>query len=313
ILSRMEGVEVTLLHDSDAAKARTLAERFRVPRVARSADEVWRDDEVDGVVIATPSFLHEEHARAALAAGKYVLCEKPLALSAAGAARVLAEDGADGRLIVAMNQRFRPDARALRELLLAGALGEIFTLSAGWLSRSVSRDPRSWRQRKESAGGGAFMDLGVQMLDLALWLLEVPEPRRVSAQMHRAPGTDVEDAAALMVRLAGERWINLEVAWSFRPEQDRHFLHLMGEGGSASLDPLSVFRDTPAGPVDATPRVAPSRENPFTASYRQELEHFVETVRGERAAAAPTEQATLMRLVEGTYRSAEEGTEIDLG
>ncbi len=312
ILSQMAGVEVVSVHDADGAKARTIAGRFGVRAVASTPEEVWGNEEVDAVVIATPSHLHEEHVIAGLAAGKYVLCEKPLALSAEGARRVLAADGAEGRLLVAMNQRFRPDAAALKQVVSSGTIGEVFSVSAGWLNRSVSRDLRSWRQRKESAGGGAFMDLGLQMLDLALWLLAAPEPLRVSAHMHQDRDAEVEDSAVLMVRFAGGQLVSLEVTWSFRPEQDRQFLHLLGSSGSGSLAPLSVFRDTPEGPTEVTPAVPQSRENPFTASYRMELQHFVDAARSGRSVPAPREQELLMRLVEGAYRSTAEGREVEV-
>lgn len=310
LLSRMQGVEVVSLHDADPVRARTIAERFGVGNVARTRDEVWSDPGVDAVVICTPNHLHEEHVRAGLAAGKYVLCEKPLALTSDGVRRILDEPGAEDRLLVAMNQRFRPDAAALRPLVAAGELGEVFFLKAGWLNRSAGHGRRSWRRRKQMAGGGAFMDLGVQMLDLALWMLGGPEPERVSAHMHREPGGEVEDSAVLMLRLAGERAINLEVTWNLRAERDRQFLHLLGTGGSASLAPLAVYKDAKGGQANVTPPLPSGRENLYTASYRVELEHFTETVRGERTSDLPREHLALMRVVEAVYRSAEEGREV---
>ena len=81
ILSRMRGVTLAGVFDADTAKARTLADRLGVPRVYRSAEEVWEDASIDAVVIATPSHLHEQQVRAGLEAGKYVFCEKPLAVT----------------------------------------------------------------------------------------------------------------------------------------------------------------------------------------------------------------------------------------
>jgi predicted dehydrogenase len=311
ILARLRGAEVTTVYDQASEKARTVGQRFEIPRVARSDQEVWEDPEVDAVVICTPSHLHEEHTRAALRAGKVVLCEKPLCLNAAGVERLLAEPGAEGRLMVAMNQRFRPDAAALKAFVSGGELGKVFYLKAAWLNRTSQRSRRSWRQRKES-GGGAFMDLGVQMLDLALWLLDPPEPLRVSAQMHREPDGEVEDSASVMVRLADEQLINLEVTWSLRGDRDRQSLHLLGDAGSGSLSPFSVYKDMESGTIDVTPAITAGKENQYTASYRQELQHFLEVAQGEREVTAPREQVTLMRIVEAAYRSAEQGREVEV-
>lgn len=312
ILSRMRGVEVAAVVDTDRSKARTIAGRFGITSVPHTQEEALRDESIDAVVICTPSHLHEEHVVQALEAGKYVLCEKPLALTPEGVERILRQDGADRRLLVAMNQRFRPDAAALRSFVAGRELGDVFYLKAGWLNRRMGRSRRTWRYRKASAGGGALMDLGIQMLDLALWLVDYPEPERVSAHTYREPGVEVEDAAALMLRLPGDRLISVEVTSNLLAERDRQFLHLMGSAGSGSLAPLKVFKDMEAGLVEVTPPLAPGRENLFTASYRQELQHFVETVRGDRESTAPTEHVTLMRVLTGAYRSAEEGREVAL-
>ncbi len=310
ILSRMRGVQLAAVFDTDRATARTVADRFGVESVPRTADDVLGDPAVQGVVVCTPSHVHEDHVRDALRAGKFVLCEKPLAIGSEGVARLLEEEGAAGRLLVAMNQRFRPDAAALRSFVSSGELGDVFYLKAGWLNRRSPRRGRSWRERKASACGGAFMDLGVQMLDLALWMMDYPRPERVSAHMHRERGTEVEDAAAVMLRLEGDRVINLEVSWNLRAERDRQFLHLLGSSGSGSLSPLAVYKDMPSGMANVTPPLPPGRENIFTASYRAELQYFVDVVRGERETELPREHVALMRILAAAYRSAEEGREI---
>jgi predicted dehydrogenase len=310
ILSRMRGVEIAAVSDRDAHTARTIAERYGSR--ALEAGRVWDDASIQAVVVCTPSHRHEEIVRDALKAGKYVLCEKPLALTAQGVRSVLATDGARERLLVGMNQRYRQDARALRSFVSSGELGEVYYLKTGWLSRTKpSGRLGSWRQMR-SAGGGALMDLGLQMLDLALWTFGYPRPLRVSAHTHTPPGSEVEDAAALLVRLEGDRLLNLEVTWSLIARRDRQFMHLLGTAGSGSLAPLQVFRQMDSGLVDVAPSLPPGTENLFTASYRNELAHFIEVVRGERKAESPEEHVRLMHVMEGAYRSAAEGREIDL-
>ncbi|HEU0301486.1 MAG TPA: Gfo/Idh/MocA family oxidoreductase [Longimicrobium sp.] len=310
LLTRMRGVQVAAVADRDALTARTIAQRFSIPAVTTNFEEVLTDD-IDAVVVCTPSNRHEDQVRAALRAGKYVLCEKPLALTPEGVESLLDEEGADERLMVAMNQRFRADAAALRQFVLGGELGNVYYLKAGWLNRYRPRG-RTWRERKATAGGGAFMDLGLQMLDLGMWVLGYPTPERISAHMYSAPGSEVEDAAALVVRLEGDRLIALECAWNLKARRDRQFLHLLGSTGSATLAPLGVFKEMGAGLVEVTPPRQAARENVFTASYRNELTQFVDVVRGEAAAEPPREHLVLMRLVQAAYRSAQERREIAL-
>lgn len=311
ILTRMRGVEVRVVVDADLSKATTLAGRFGATRAARSEREVWDDPEVDGVVICTPSHLHEEHVTAALQAGKYVLCEKPLALTVAGVERILAETGADDRLLVGMNQRFRADAAALKSFVSGGELGHVFFLKAGWFNRRLGKSRKGWRQ-KRATGGGALMDLGIQMLDLALWIADYPTPERISAHAHRESGSDVDSSAALLLRTGGDRLISLEVTSTLVAEQDRQFLRVLGSEGSGSLSPLVVYKDLESGIANVTPPVPTTRESAFTTSYRQELQYFVEMVRGDRKGRAPREHVALMRVVEAAYRSAEEKREITL-
>jgi predicted dehydrogenase len=309
ILTRMRGVEVVAIGDMDRGKAATIGERFGVRRVHHSLEALLADPDVEAVVLCTPNDRHEEQVIAALQAGKFVLCEKPLALSAAGAERILAVDGAESRLMVGMNQRFRPDVQALRSFVAGGDLGAVFYLRSGWLNRSIGRKRRSWR-RQRSAGGGAFMDLGIQMLDLSLWLMRYPQPERVVAHMHRPSDDAVEDSAIVLLSLAGGQVVNLEVTWALSSERERQYLHVLGTDGSGSLSPLKVYKDLDGGLADVTPAVTQGRENPFTASYRQQLAYFAEIVRGRAEATRPAEQVTLLRIVDAVYRSAEAGEEI---
>lgn len=310
LLKQMEGVTLTALADTDRNNVRTVAERFHIPRVYRSPAELWADSDVDAVIIATPSHLHEQHTCEGLQSGKFILCEKPLALSAAGAERVLQTRGAEQRLMVGMNQRYRPDAAELKAFLSGGELGELFYLRAAWLNRPISAGRRNWRQRRARAGGGVLMDLGVQMLDLALWLIGYPEPDRVVAHLRRPAGAEVEDAAVLLVHFRTGQVINLEVTWSLLSERERQYLHLTASAGAGSLSPLNVIKEMNGALANVTPPVSPNRENLYTASYREEIGQFLQLVRGEREPAPPREQVTLMRLVDAAYQSAAEQREV---
>jgi predicted dehydrogenase len=115
ILSELPRVRIQAICDADRPKAAAIADRFRVPRVCDEDDEVFESEEVDGILICTPSHMHESQAIAALEAGKHVLVEKPLALDPDAAQRVIAAaERTDRTLMVAMNNRYRPDAQALK-------------------------------------------------------------------------------------------------------------------------------------------------------------------------------------------------------
>lgn len=313
VLSSMPGVVLHGVCDYDLPRAQTIASRFEVPRVYRADDDVYRDSEVDAVIVASPNHKHESQVIAALEAGKHVLVEKPIALGAAGARRVVEAAERTGKtLMVALNNRYRPDAQAMRPFAHGGELGDIFFVKGGWLNRKVRVNRPTWRHRRHTAGGGALMDLGVQILDLALWMLDYPEVERVAAHMHPGEGMEVEDSAAVVFGVRGGPSISIEVTWAYIGQRDRHYLQLLGTHGSAALSPLAVFKEVEHGLLDLTPNVVPGRENIYTASYRRELEHFIAAVRGEQAADLPREQIQLMHMIEMAYRSSEEGRELAL-
>ena len=313
ILAQMSGVTIAAVCDADDVKARTIGGRIGA-RMMRRDEEVYRADDIDGVVICTPNHLHEEQAIAALEAGKHVLVEKPLALTPEAAARVVAAAQASGRtLMVAMNNRYRPDTRALKPFADSGELGKIFLTRGAWLNQKMRVGRPTWRHRLATAGGGALMDLGVQTLDLCLWTLGFPEAASVFTHTHVPDGSEVEDTAAILLRMNDGSCISLTVSWSLVAERDRHYMRLLGTRGSAMIQPLAVYKEGDNGLLDVTPSIPPQgRENAYTASYRAELAHFIACLRGEASVEPPREQIGLMGLVVAAYRRAAEKREIPL-
>lgn len=311
VLAEMPGARVTAVCDLDYAKARAIAGRMDIKGVFRTDGEVFASDEVDAVVICSPSHLHEQQAVDALRAGKHVLVERPLALDARGAqAAVEAAKKADRVLMVALNNRYRPDAQGVKAFAANGELGEIFSVKGAWYNRKVRPKRQTWRHRKETAGGGAFMDLGVQVLDLCLWMVDYPQVDHVRARMHPGENMEVEDAASVLLGLANGGTMSIEVTWSLFGERDRHVLRVFGSAGSASLQPLKVFKEVEHAILDVTPQLQQGRENAYTASYREELRQFIGAASGGARQPAPSEQIQLMRIVSAAYESAEKDKEI---
>lgn len=309
ILTRLRRTRVAGVFDVDHAKATTIAHRFGIPRVYESLEDVWRDDSVAAVILCTPSDSHEDLTVEALTSGKYVFCERPLALTGAGAERVVRVADGSGRLMVGMNQRFRPDAIALRSAVARDDIGRVRYIRTGWMNRRLMRSPRNWRMRKAGAGGGALMDLGIQILDLAMWIIGFPKPLRLVAHLHARPESEVEDAAILLLELEGGRVINLEATWTLVADRENQYLQVVGDSGSGSLPPLRIHRQTDTGIEDLSPPETEHSEYLFTASYRQELTFFVDAVRNHRDLETPFDQVRLMKVVEAAYESAESGSE----
>ena len=310
VLSKARGVVLVALCDNDGPKARALADRFGVRDVFTDIDDLFDSDDVDAVVIATPNHLHEPHVLAALRAGVDVLCERPLSLTSGGVDRILAAARAGGRkVVVGNNHRFRSDVQQLQRFMRGGELGAITGIRGGHYQ---FRGPQSgWRFRRPEAGGGAFLELGYPLLDLALWLTDFPDVVRVSAHFDRRRDTaTVEDSMAVQIELAGGVLFTADVAWNYVGEADRWWFETRASRGSARLAPLRVVKLLNGKPTDVSPSGAAARESAFIQSYRAELAHFIAILREETQYKPPSDQLVVQKLVETVYKSAEEGREI---
>jgi predicted dehydrogenase len=311
-LAKLRGVQLVALCDNDGVKARALADRFGVPDVYTDIEDLLEAEAPDAVVLATPNHLHEPHALSALAGGVHVLCERPLALSSRGVARILAAAArADRQVAVANNHRFRSDVQALSGFLRGGELGELVGIRAGHYERRHTQD--GWRYRRAESGGGAFMELGLPLLDLALWLADFPEPARVSAHMERGPSAaSVDESLVALVECSTGMSIVIDVSWSYVGMDTRSWFDAGATRGSTQLAPLRVVKELNGRATDVTPRGAATRDSAFVQSYRAEIAHFVAAVAGETAYEPPSDQVVLHRLAERIYQSADQGKEVQL-
>lgn len=307
-LSRMKGVQVAAVCDSDGAKARAVAERFKVRDHFDDIEEVLKYEALDAMLISTPNHLHESHILAALSAGLHVFVEKPLAMTAASAAKIQKAAEKKGKVVmVGMNHRYRPDVQIVKSFIQSGELGPIDSVRGSWHVHGPGRAPGAWRQRRDQSGGGAVLDLGLSILDLGLWLAGSPEPKRVLSTLDRpASERAVEHSGSFYVKCDGLA-VFVDVTWRHIGDAERFGLGLRGTKGTAAINPLMVFKEFHGNVVNVVPTGSGGRENATTASYRAEWAHFLAVLRGEVPAPSLNEHVTLHRIVDAIYRSADEG------
>jgi predicted dehydrogenase len=200
----------------------------QAPEVAPGAIRVGSLDDLlacepDGVVIATPSALHSEQCIRALEAGASVFCQKPLARNAGEVSAVLdAARNADRLLRVDLSYRHTAAAQAIRERIRAGELGDPF---AADLTFHNAYGPQSaWFWDASLSGGGCLIDLGVHLVDLALWLFDFPEVLDARATLLRdgkALGeAQVEDYAIGEMLLANGVTVRIACSWNLNAGRD---------------------------------------------------------------------------------------------
>jgi predicted dehydrogenase len=311
---RLPGVKVTAVCDVDLAKARRVASRYNVPHITDAYGELAAFEDVDAVDICLPNHLHAPAAIAALQAGKHVLCERPFSRSSKEAEQMVAAAREQGLVLMSgFNNRFREDAVVLKRFVTEGELGPVFYVKTGWLMQASTWSGAGWRKKKKFAGGGVLMDLGIQMLDMALWLLGMPEVESVSATAHPRPQKEeMESTASAFLRLRGGVTLALEVSWGLLMERDFAYLNLFGEKGAALLNPLRLHKEMHGSLVNVTPSLSVGR-NSYKLSYENEIRHFLDCTRTRARPEAPGEEALgMLRIMEALYQSAVEGREVRL-
>ncbi len=315
ILSKMEDVELTAIADPDPTKLAMLADKFRVPHHFTDHQKCLAMDELDAVHICTPNHLHATIAVDALSAGKHALVEKPAARSLEETESMAAESKKRKKiLMIGMNHRFRPDAMILKNFVEGNELGKIFYTKAGWLQRRESWNPKPWARKKQTAGGGVFMDLGISMLDLSVWLTGKPKVESVYAAMYNHYQKEgIEDSSTTMIRFENGAVLSLEVSWTLLMEHDFMYTNLFGTAGGALLNPLRIHKEMQGNLVNITPTKIERPESNHRKSYEYEIRHFVESIKHSRPVISSGEEACeTMKIAEAIYRSAKEKREIAL-
>jgi predicted dehydrogenase len=195
------------------------------PVRAGSLDEVL-DAGIDGVVIATPSALHAEQAIAALERGVAVFCQKPLGRTRSETRRVIdAARAADRLLAVDLSYRGTRAMQAIRRLVEQGELGEVY--AAELVFHNAYGPDKPWFYDAARSGGGCLMDLGIHLVDLALWTLGHPAVERVDGRLFaqgRLLGPDasdvVEDYALAQLDLSGGAVARIACSWNLAAGRD---------------------------------------------------------------------------------------------
>jgi predicted dehydrogenase len=238
-IARTGRAEVIAIADPASAAAQAAASALPEARIV-SVDELY-EGALDGLVIATPSALHAQQAQAALARGMAVFCQKPLGRDGAEVRAVVeAARRADRLLGVDLSYRFTAAGRALCELVRSGELGEIY--AANLVFHNAYGPDKPWFYDRVSAGGGCLIDLGIHLVDLALWCLQFPglesacSSLRCGGRPLAAVAGGVEDYVAAQLVLATGTVVQLACSWRLPAGRDAVIeASFYGTRGGASL------------------------------------------------------------------------------
>jgi predicted dehydrogenase len=311
-IAKQENVILSAVAEIKKNRLNLISDKFSVQNRYVDYRDMLEKENIDAVIIATPTSTHKEIAIDCLAAGKDVLVEKPLARTYAEAKEIVdASKKYKRKLMVGMNLRYRPDTMLLRSIINSGEIGEPFYAKCGWI-RSRSSEEK-WSLKKEEAGGGVIIDLGIHLLDLALWLMNFPQVSSVSCKNYYHHTKSVEDTSISFIKFKDGSLINIEVSWSLIASKDNFYLTVYGTKGSTSLNPLSVIKKIDNQIVDLSPSQSDNPTSLFKKSYLNELKSFVGAVKDLNPVISPGDEALKrMKIIEAMYFSSNEDKEIQL-
>ena len=272
-IQRAERCEVVAIASRRLDRAAAAAARLGIPRAYGSYQELLASDEIDAVYIPLPNDAHAEWTIKAAEAGKHVLCEKPLAMSAAQAEQMARACAAAGvKLAEAFMYRHHPSWVEMVRLVRSGAIGQLQAVQSFF--SYYNDDPANIRNRVEN-GGGAIMDIGCYCINLSR-LLFAAEPIGIKASVRRDPemGIDVVSSAILEFPDGGQSAFTC----SIRAEPDQR-VHLYGTSGRIEVEIpfnippdretrifLTAGGDPPAAPATETLVFAPADQYQIQAS-----------------------------------------------
>jgi predicted dehydrogenase len=230
--AQVPGIRPVAIAGTHRAAAQAAARRFGIPDI-EDVDTLLGRDDVDLVYIATPPFLHHPQALAALAAGKHVVCEKPLAMTVEQADEMIAVARRNDRLLVAnLMQRYNPLVDKISRLVQSRVLGEVLHGSFENYGSDENLPANHWFWDR-SKSGGIFIEHGVHFFDMfAGWL---GEGRVEAAQTGIRPGTAIEEHVSCTLRYGETALVDFYHGFHQTGRMDRQRLHLLFERGEVTL------------------------------------------------------------------------------
>jgi len=317
------GFKVVAVADLIPQRRKKLMEEFKVEREVAEAKELLAQTDLDAVSVCLPNHLHAAMTIAALRAGKHVVCEKPPAMNAKEAQRIAAAAQRANKVVLySVQRRFGGAEQAAKQAIAKGYAGEVYHARSAWTRTRGIPIGTGWFTHKDESGGGALIDIGVHMLDLAWHMLGQPKPTSAFGAVHQrftdlAPknvGDDVEDSAFALIRFENGKSLELATSWALNqpPQQQGTVCRIYGD--KAGVD---VY--TPNGSViyrgfskngDAKPTpLKPPKVTGHTALLR----HFRECVNGKsKPLVGPAEGVMLMKMIDAVYKSARTGKSVTL-
>jgi predicted dehydrogenase len=306
-MQQSEHCRIVAIASRDPTRARAAADALGIPRAYGSYAELLEDSEIEAVYNPLPNHLHVPVSIEAASAGKHVLCEKPIALSAEEAERLVAARDHAGVLVQeAFMVRDHPQWLRARELVRAGELGELRVVQGSFSYMNV--DPANVRNQAGIGGGGLY-DIGCYPIATARFLFEA-EPTRVASRIEYDPNFETDRLASVLLQFPTGQAL-FYCATQLVPYQR---MQILGTEGRIEIEipfnappdrPCRIFIDDGSQLGDASARLETFE---VVNQYTLQGDLFARAIREGMSLAFPLEDAVAnMRVLDAVFRAGRSG------
>jgi len=336
--------DLTAVCDLNARAAQDTAERFGIPAWYTDTEKMLSEQKPDLVSVCVPNGFHKPVTMLALSYGANVLCEKPVALTYEDAKEMYSEAGRLGKALEACQvTRYNPEFMFAKEMYDQGILGDVYYSEFALTRR---RGVPKWGafHRKSASGGGVLCDLGVHMIDSALWIMGNARVKSVSGmtssylaknekdivmslkesgapagvftrQEYRPEEFEVEEFASGSMRLENGGFMNFKTSWAVNLPPE-FTMKLAGTKAGILLPEMKLLGTMGRYQTDFEPRVfadeAPFAGETFPGHFRLVGNMLDHLMKGTELMVQPEQTLHVTAIIEAFYRSAREGREVEL-
>jgi predicted dehydrogenase len=299
--------EVVAIASSDKAKAEHTAADLDIPKAYGSYEELLSDPNIDAVYIPLPNQLHVDYTLKAIAAGKHVLCEKPIGLNATDAQRLI--DGAKQyphlKVMEAFMYRFHPQWQKAKQLIDDGTLGEVKNVQCTFSYYNV--DANNIRNK---AGGGALMDIGCYCISFPRFIFDA-EPKRVVGLLNIDANFGVDNLSSGMLDFGNGNQATFTCSTQLEPFQR---LNIFGSKGRLEVEiPVNAPNDAPCRLFLQRDRIVEEIIIPITNQYTQQVDAFAKAILDNTAVPTPLSDALgNMKVIDALVESGSKGEWVNI-
>jgi len=322
-IANQKNARAIAIADINEEALKSAAERFKIGKCFTDYHDLLALKDLDAVIVATPPFNHAEITCEAAAAGKHVLCEKPMAMNSKEAAKMVdACRRAGVKLgICSARSRLKPQAEMAKQYISEGKLGEIYYARFTTIRRrgrpgiDILKESK-WFLDSSKAGGGALIDIGCYDIDLALYLLGESQPISANAITFRGIDStfdletkyDVEEHSTVFVRFKDGPLISFETAWAANINSHQEAI-IFGSKGGLKLNPFTYF--TMEGGKGVS--ISYDLSIDWGSLHNLLINDFVTACLEDKQPKTPgSDGLKVMQIIDMAYKSAKLGREVKI-